>query len=110
MPPRKRSSSLWIYLIWGMNGAVILCLLIVAVLYKTSLQASAADAPVVTAQSGKTRELPPTTYYLPTLTPNPYYTPPVFETSTPFVLADGPRPATIGLSAGARPIEAYRFG
>jgi protein MpaA len=93
-----------------MNGAVILCLLVVAVLYKTSLPASAANVPTATARPGETRELPPTIYYLPTLTPNPYYTPPVFETSTPFVLADGPRPTVIGLSAGARPIEAYRFG
>src|SRR5512141_704146 len=109
MPPRKRSSSLWIYLIWGLNGAVILCSLVVAVLYKTSLQVSAADEPTATVRPGETRELPPTSYYLPTLTPNPYYTPPIFETSTPFVLVDGPRPAIIGFSAGSRAIEAYRF-
>src|SRR5512138_541678 len=110
MPRRKQSSTLWIYLIWGINGAVIICLLVAAAFYKTSLQASAADAPTATVRPGETRELPPTSYYLPTLTPNPYYTPPVFETSTPFVLVDGPRPAIIGFSAGSRAIEAYRFG
>jgi protein MpaA len=110
MPRRKRSSHTWIYVIWGMNGAVILCLLVVAILYKTSLQVSAAEAPIATAQPGETRELPPTSYFLPTLTPNPFYTPPVFETSTPFVLIDGPLPTLIGFSFGGRPIEAYRFG
>src|SRR5512139_3845709 len=110
MPRRRRSSHAWIYLIWGVNGAVILCLLVVAVLYKTSLQVSAADAPTETAQSAPTQKLPPTSYYLPTLTPNPFYTPPVFETVTPFVLFDGPLPSIIGFSFGGRPIEAYRFG
>ena len=110
MPRRRPSSPLWIYLIWGMNGAAILCLLAVAVFYKSSLQVSAADPPTATVRPGETRELPPTTYFLPTLTPNPYYTPPVFETVTPFVLIDGPRPTVIGFSMGARAIEAYRFG
>jgi hypothetical protein len=93
-----------------MNGAVIFCLFVVAVLYKTSQQVSAADAPTATVQLDATQKLPPTSYYLPTLTPNPFYTPPVFETSTPFVLADGPLPSIIGFSFGGRPIEAYRFG
>jgi protein MpaA len=84
--------------------------LIVAVLYTTSLRASAADEMLVTAAPEATREIPPTSYLLPTLTPNPRYTPPVFETSTPFELADGPRPTIIGFSLGARPIEAYTFG
>src|SRR5512140_1404087 len=98
MPRRRKSSShVWVYVIWGMNGLAILALLAFAVLYtfyKTSLRASAAD-PVSTATSQfvEAQKLPPTSYFLPTLTPNPFYTPPVFETSTPFVLVDGPRPA-----------------
>jgi len=110
MPRRKRSSPAWIYMIWGMNGFAILALLAFGALYKTSLRASAADEPTTTVQPGETRKIPPTSYYLPTLTPNPYYTPPVFETSTPFVLANGPRPTIIGFSLAGRPIEAYRFG
>lgn len=110
MPPRKRSSHAWVYLIWGMNGFAILSLVAFAALYRTSLQASAADQAPPTAQPGSTQKLPPTSYFLPTLTPNPFYTPPVFETVTPFVLVEGPRPSLIGLSAGSRPIEAYTFG
>jgi protein MpaA len=53
----------------------------------------------------------PASYFLPTLTPNPYYTLPVFETSTPFVLEhSGQYSHVIGLSNGGRPIEVYTFG
>lgn len=110
MPPRKQSSHAWIYVVWGINGFVLLSLLTFAALYKTNLQVSAADQPTATMQIVETSQLPPTSYYLPTLTPNPFYTPPVFETSTPFVLIHGPLPALIGFSFGGRPIEAYRFG
>jgi protein MpaA len=113
MPRRKQSSHACIYVIWGMNGFAILALLSFATLYslyRTNRQTSAANQPTATARPGETRELPPTSYFLPTLTPNPYYTPPVFETSTPFVLINGPLPALIGFSFGGHPIEAYRFG
>jgi protein MpaA len=107
---RRKSSHAWVYIIWGLNAIVLLAALVVAVLYTTSLRASAADEMLPTVRPETTREIPPTSYLLPTLTPNPRYTPPVFETSTPFELADGPRPTVIGFSLAARPIEAYRFG
>ena len=110
MRRRRKSSHAWVYVIWGLNGVILLLVLVVAVLYTTSLRASAADEALPTAAPQPTREIPPTSYFLPTLTPNPLYTPPVFETSTPFELADGPRPAIIGFSLAARPIEAYTFG
>ena len=110
MPRRKRSSLAWVYMIWGMNGTAILCLLVGALLYKTSLQVSAAEEPIPTARPGETRKIPPTSYFLPTLTPNPFYTPPVFETVTPFMLPEGPLPSIIGFSFGGRPIEVYKFG
>ena len=110
MARSRKSSHLWVYVIWGMNGAAILSLLAFAALYKTSLRASAADETIATALPGETRKIPPTSYFLPTLTPNPFYTPPVFETSTPFELANGPRPSIIGFSLAGRPIEAYTFG
>src|SRR5215208_4284494 len=110
MARRRKSSHTWVYIIWGINGLVLISILIVSVLYTTSLRASAANEPLVTALPNSSREIPPTSYFLPTLTPNPLYTPPVFETSTPFELADGPRPAIIGFSLAARPIEAYTFG
>src|SRR5829696_4704340 len=110
MARRRKSSHAWVYVVWGMNGFALLAVSVIAILYTTSLRASAADEPVPTARPGETRKIPPTSYYLPTLTPNPFYTPPVFETSTPFVLARGPRPAVIGFSLAGRPIEAYTFG
>jgi protein MpaA len=89
---------------------VLLAIATVAVLYTTSLRASAADERLETALPASTRKIPPTSYFLPTLTPNPRYTPPVFETSTPFELSDGLRPTVIGFSLAARPIEVYTFG
>lgn len=110
MPPRRKSSHTWVYVIWGVNGLILAAVLVVAVLYTTSLRASAAEEPQAAAVPTATRYIPPTSYLLPTLTPNPLYTPPAFETSTPFVLADGLRPMVIGFSLAARPIEVYTFG
>jgi len=110
MVRRRKSSHAWIYVIWGMNGFALLSLLAFSAFYKTSLSASAADEQTATPPPGSTQEIPPTSYFLPTLTPNPFYTPPVFETSTPFVLANGPHPAVIGFSLAGRPIEVYTFG
>jgi protein MpaA len=110
MPRRRKQSHAWVYFIWGINGFAILSLVGFSIFYRTSLNVSAADAGTPTPRPGETRKIPPTSYFLPTLTPNPYYTPPVFETSTPFVLAYGPRPAVIGFSLAGRPIEVYTFG
>jgi protein MpaA len=99
-----------VYLIWGINAPILGLVLLVAILYTTSLQASAADEPADAALPQSTRRLPPTSYFLPTLTPNPRYTPPVFESPTPFVLAEGMRPSVIGFSLAGRPIEVYKFG
>lgn len=110
MAPRKKPSHTWVYLIWGVNGLAIATIIVVALLYTTSLRASAAKESAETPQPGPTRTVPPTSYYLPTLTPNPFYTPPVFETPTPFELKDGPRPTIIGFSLAGRPIDVYRFG
>jgi len=108
--PRRRTSNTWVYVIWGVNGFAILCLLVAAAFYFSNLSASAANGIVETPQFEATKKLAPTSYFLPTLTPNPFYTPPVFETSTPFLLENGPRPTIIGYSLGGKPIEAYTFG
>jgi protein MpaA len=97
-------------MIWGINALILGLVLLVAILYTTSLRASAADEPADAALPQSTRRLPPTSYFLPTLTPNPLYTPPVFESPTPFVLAEGMRPSVIGFSLAGRPIEVYKFG
>ena len=107
---RRKRSNIWVYIIWGMNGFAVLCLLGGAAFYFSNQSASAAIGLVETPQFNATQKLAPTSYFLPTLTPNPFYTPPVFETSTPFFLENGPRPTIIGYSLAGRPIEAYTFG
>jgi hypothetical protein len=106
----RRKSRVWVILIWGLNGIALLSIIGFSIFSRTSLNVSAANAATVTPHAAETRKIPPTSYFLPTLTPNPFYTPPVFETPTPFVLAYGPRPAIIGFSLAGRPIEAYTFG
>ena len=110
MVGRRKSSHSWVYVIWGFNALVLGSILVVAILYTTSLRASAADEALEAALPQSTRRIPPTSYFLPTLTPNPRYTPPVFETPTPFELPNGLRPSIIGFSLAGRPIEVYKFG
>ncbi|HEX9839747.1 MAG TPA: M14 family metallopeptidase [Anaerolineales bacterium] len=111
MARRNKRSHTWIYLIWGLNGVVIISLLIAGTFYRTNQHALAADGLTEPPRPGSTQKPPPTRYFLPTLTPNPFYTPPVFETPTPFVLENGGTHATIiGFSLAGRPIEAYTFG
>src|SRR5688572_3076858 len=110
MARRKKGSQSWVYMVWGINGIVVLCLLAAAAFYMTNLRASAATEVAETVRPDATQKLAPTSYFLPTLTPNPRYTPPVFETPTPFVLENGPRPNIIGYSLAGRPIEVYAFG
>ena len=110
MPPRRKKSHAWVYMIWGINGLALASFIGFLVFTRTDLYVSAAVEVTDTPRPVEIIDLPPTSFFLPTLTPNPYYTPPVFETSTPFVLAYGPRPSVIGFSVAGRPIEAYTFG
>ncbi|HAV77323.1 MAG TPA: hypothetical protein DCX53_08215 [Anaerolineae bacterium] len=107
---RPASSNTWIYIIWGVNILVVVCLLSGAFFYFNSQRASAANGQVETPRADTTPKGPPTSYILPSLTPNPYYTLPVFETSTPFIFANGQGANIIGLSLASRPIEVYTFG
>lgn len=110
MSPRRKKTPGWVVLIWGINGLALIFLLGFLALSRADLRVSAAVDIAGTSRPPETRKVPPTSYFLPTLTPNPLYTPPVFETPTPFVLSFGPRPSTIGFSVAGRPIEAYTFG
>ena len=110
MPPRRKKSQGWVVLIWVVNGLALIIFLSFLALSRADLRAAAAVDTVRTARPAATHTVPPTTYLLPTLTPNPFYTPPVFESPTPFVLAYGPRPAIVGFSVAGRPIDAYTFG
>ncbi|MBK9927365.1 MAG: DUF2817 domain-containing protein [Anaerolineales bacterium] len=113
MPRKKKTSSqshTWVYAIWGVNLLVVICLLGAGVFYMNSLRASAANVGTETPRPAPTQKIPPTSYFLPTLTPNPYSTVPVFETSTPFVLAHGQQGNIIGISHGGKYIDVYTFG
>ena len=107
---KKKATPSWVYLIWGINLFVVVCLLGAGLFYVNSQRASAANGTAETPQSNLLVKGPPTSYFLPTLTPNPYYTLPVFETSTPFVFANGQGGNIIGFSLASRPIEVYTFG
>jgi len=54
-----------------LNTVVLVAAIVIAILYTTSLRVSAADEPLATHPAPATREIPPTSYFLPTLTPNP---------------------------------------
>jgi protein MpaA len=107
---RQKQSHSWVYVIWVINLAVAVFLMTAAGFYFTSRNAAAANEWIETPRPGPTQRIPPTSFFLPTLTPNPFYTPPAFETSTPFVLENGQSGTVIGYSLAGRPIEAYTFG
>lgn len=107
---KQKSTPYWVYTIWGINFSVVICLLVAGLFYMNSQRASAADGQIETPRSDSAIKGPPTSYILPTLTPNPYYTLPVFETSTPFIFHSGEGANVIGLSHGGRPLEVYTFG
>lgn len=111
MKRRKVSSSQsWVYAVWGINLAVMICLLGAGIFYMNSQRASAANVQADVTPAAPTQRIPPTSYFLPTLTPNPFSTLPVFETATPFVLDHGQQSNIIGLSHEGRPIDVYTFG
>jgi Zinc carboxypeptidase len=111
MARRRQGSHNWVYVIWGLNGLAVLCLLGAGLFYFNRQNALASNSRLGgTPTRGSVQQIPATSYFLPTLTPNPYYTPPPFETPTPFVLANGQLPGAIGFSVAGRPIDAYTFG
>jgi hypothetical protein len=110
MMARRKGSYNWVYLIWGINGLLVVCMAAAGFVFMNRQMSFGANA---ASANTPTPALPlgaPTSYIYPSLTPNPFYTPPVFETSTPFVLANGQIPGVIGLSLGSRPIQVFSFG
>ncbi len=113
MPPGRMKNKNWVILAWGLNAGGVLLLLAVLTIYFVRQPAEAAPAPSELAQSlpRPTRTPVPTSYYLPTVTPNPLATPiEDYSTPTPFVFANGPAPIVIGYSVEGRPIDVYTFG
>ena len=98
---------------WALNGLAIGALVIIGAIYFSRGPAEAAPiSPLLAKGTPRPTLTPaPTSYYLPTITPNPLAT--VVEnyaTPTPFVFTDGPAPGIIGYSVEGHPIDVYSFG
>jgi len=100
-------------LIWGLNLLGILGLTVVLAVYFSRQPVQAAPAEFV--YSGRTprptNTPAPTSFYLPTVTPNPLATAiEDYATPTPFVFAGDAGSVVVGFSVEGRPIRAYAFG
>ncbi len=111
--PKKPRDNGLAAVVWAVNGLAIGALVIIAAVYFTRQPAAAAPVfPLLVKGTPRPTWTPaPTSYYLPTITPNPRATAVEdYATPTPFVFVGGPEPGIIGYSVGGRPIEAYAFG
>jgi murein peptide amidase A len=99
--------------IWLLNGSAVLLLLAILFVYFTREPARASSSPFVYlgGTPRPTTTAAPTSFYLPTVTPNPQATPiEDYSTPTPFVFVGGPGARVIGYSVQGTPIEHYAFG
>ncbi len=113
MQAPRRSRPRWFPMILGFNALGIIGLTVVFLVYFSRQPAEA--QPPEFAYIGRTprptRTPVPTSFYLPTVTPNPLATAiEDYSTPTPFVFAGGSGPVVVGSSVQGRPIEAYTFG
>ncbi len=107
--PRKHAT--WVILALALNAIGVLALLAVLIVYFSRQPAQAAAPPTISHYVRPTLTPAPTSFYLPTVTPNPRATEiEDYSTPTPFVFAYGPAPAVIGYSVLGRPIDVYIFG
>jgi protein MpaA len=110
-PPRPRRDKGWVILAWGLNGTGFIALVIVFLFYWTRQPVEAAPGLELQRSPRPTWTPVPTSYYLPTITPNPRATQiEDYSTPTPFVFTLGPAPSLIGYSVLGRPIQVYTFG
>jgi protein MpaA len=111
--PRRRKDSGLVAVAWALNGLAVGALLVILAIYFARQQDEAAPVAPLLAKAGPRPTLTPapTSFYLPTITPNPHATAVEdYATPTPFVLADGPAPGVIGYSVQRREINVYSFG
>ncbi len=126
--PRGHKRRRLATLAWVLNLLAVLALLSIAAIYfsrppgeavaigprltKGTSRAAATAVPLLVKGTPRPTFTPtPTSYYLPSVTPNPFAT--VVEdyaTPTPFIFADGPPPGVIGYSVEGRAIDLYAFG
>jgi predicted deacylase len=108
---RSRTVTWLVTAVWGLN-AVGLVGILAGMMFFNSRRQPVPQPQVLelaTAETPSPTSLPGI-HYLPSVTPNPFTTPIVVYTPTPFVLPSGPRPIIIGYSVSGRPLEVYRFG
>ena len=111
--PRQRKDNNVAAVVWALNGLAVGVLAIIGAIYFTRQPAEAAPVSPLLAKGTPRPTLTPapTSYYLPTVTPNPRATAVEdYATPTPFIFVGGPEPGVIGYSVGGRAIEAYTFG
>ena len=113
MKGKRSGRATWLVTaIWGLN-AVGLVGVLAGVMFFTSQKQPVFKPQVLELATAVTPSLTPLPgiYYLPSVTPNPFTTPvEAYNTPTPFVLPQGPRPIIIGYSVSGRPLQVYKFG
>ncbi len=107
---RQKKDTGWVILAWSLNGIGCIALLTILVLYLNQRPAKAVAFTDPQGTPYPTITLAPTSFYLPTITPNPRSTQIAELTATPFYLVNGQKSTVIGFSASGRPIEVYTFG
>ena len=111
--PARRKRGPGSSLAWALNGAGILALLAVLAVYFAQPPAQASSYPFVYigGTPRPTSTLAPTSFYLPTVTPNPLATlVEDYSSPTPFVHTGGPAARVAGYSVQGIPISYYAYG
>jgi predicted deacylase len=110
---KRSGNTTWLVtVIWGLNAVGLVGVLAGVMLFQNRPKPVSKPEMLELAIDGTHSPTPlPGIRYLPSVTPNPLTTPiEAYNTPTPFVLAQGPRPIIIGYSVSGRPLEVYRFG
>ncbi len=107
----SRARSGMLPLILGIAGILGATGIVIAYSSRQPVQAAPDEFVYIGGTPRATSTPVPTSYYLPTVTPNPLSTPiEDYSTPTPFVFTGGQGASVIGYSVEGRPIEAYTFG
>jgi predicted deacylase len=110
---KRSAKSTWLVtVIWGLNAVGLVGVLAGVMVFQNRPKPVSKPEMLELAIEGTPSSTPlPGIHYLPSVTPNPLTTPiEAYNTPTPFVLPQGPRPIIIGYSVSGRPLEVYRFG
>lgn len=113
MPGPRRPVLGWTFWLFGLNvaGIVGLGAVLAAYFARPPAQTIPTEFQYLGGTPRATSTAAPTSFYLPTVTPNPLATAiEDYSTPTPFVFSGGPGATVVGFSVLGRPIRAYAFG